>query len=66
MLVDFLPAALLAALTLVSTVGSGASISIDARLVGVVVAGVALWRRAPFVVVVMVAAAATALVRLAA
>jgi branched-subunit amino acid transport protein len=63
-LVDLLPAALLAALTLVSTVGSGASISIDARLVGVVVAGIALWRRAPFVLVVLVAAAATALVRL--
>jgi hypothetical protein len=45
-------------------VGSGASISIDARLVGVVVAAIALWRRAPFVLVVLVAAAATALVRL--
>ena len=65
-LVDLLPAALLAALTLVSTVGNGASISVDARLVGVVVAGIELWRRAPFIVVVLVAAAATALVRLVA
>ena len=31
---------------------------------GLVAAGVALWRRAPFVVVIVVAAAATALVRL--
>ena len=62
-LVDLLPAALLAALTLVSTVGAGSSVSVDARLVGVIVAGIALWRRAPFVVVVLVAAVATALVR---
>jgi len=62
--VDLLPAALLAALTLVSTVGAGTSISVDARLVGVLAAGVALWRRAPFVLVVLSAAAATALVRL--
>ncbi len=62
--VDLLPAALLAALALVSTAGDGQSIVIDARLVGMVVAGVALLRRAPFVVVVVVASAATALVRL--
>lgn len=62
--VDLLPVALLAALALVSTAGDGQSIVIDARLVGMVVAGVALLRRAPFVVVVVVASAATALVRL--
>jgi branched-subunit amino acid transport protein len=63
-LVDLLPAALLAALTIVSTVGDGRAIVIDARLVGVVVAGFALWRRLPFVVVIVVASAATALTRL--
>lgn len=62
--VDLLPAALLAALTIVSTMGDGREIVLDARLVGVVVAGVALWRRLPFVVVIVVASAATALTRL--
>jgi len=62
-IVDLLPAALLAALAIVSTVGDGESIVIDARLVGLVVAGIALWRRLPFVVVILLACAATALVR---
>jgi branched-subunit amino acid transport protein len=64
--VDLLPAALLAALAIVSTVGDGQQIVIDARLVGLVVAGLALWRRAPFVVVVLLASAATALARVVA
>ena len=63
-LVDLLPAALLAALAVVSTVGDGRAIVIDARLVGLVVAGLALWRRLPFVVVIIAASAATALARL--
>ena len=62
--VDLLPAALLAALALVSTVGDGQEIVIDARLVGLIVAGLALWRRAPFVVVILLASAATAITRL--
>jgi branched-subunit amino acid transport protein len=62
--VDLLPAALLAALTIVSTVGDGQAVVLDARLVGLVVAGVALWRRLPFVVVVLLASAATALTRI--
>ncbi len=62
--VDLLPAALLAALAIVSTVGNGRELVVDARLVGLVVAGLALWRRAPFVVVVVLASAATALARL--
>jgi branched-subunit amino acid transport protein len=65
-LVDLLPAALLAALAIVSTVGDGRAIVLDARVVGLLVAGLALWRRAPFVVVVVAASAATALVRFAA
>ena len=63
-LVDLLPAALLAALAAVSTLSNGPSLSIDARLVGLVVAGIALWRRAPFVVVIVLASAATAVTRL--
>lgn len=62
-LVDLLPAALLAALTLVATVGDDRAVVLDARLVGLSVAGVALWRRAPFWLVVILASAATALVR---
>ena len=62
--VDLLPAALLAALAVVSTVGNGREIIIDARLVGLVVAGFALWRRLPFVVVIVLASATTALTRL--
>jgi hypothetical protein len=57
-------AALLAALTSVSTMGDGREIAIDARLVGLVVAGIALWRRLPLVVVIVVASAATAFTRL--
>ena len=62
--IDLLPAALLAALAVVSTVGNGREIAIDARLVGLVVAGLALWRRLPFVIVIVLASAATALTRL--
>lgn len=62
--VDLLPAALLAALAMVSTVGAGQELVLDARLVGLVVAGLALWRRAPFVVVIVLASAATAVARL--
>jgi len=64
--VDLLPAALLAALAAVSTLGDGQSLVIDARLGGVIVAGLALWRRAPFVVVIVLASATTALIRLVA
>lgn len=63
-LVDLLPAALLAALALVSSVADGQSIAPDARLVGMAVAALALWKRAPFVVVVVAASAATAVARL--
>ena len=63
---DLTPAALLGALVVVGTFAVGESLTIDARVVGTLVAGVALWRRAPFVVVVVAACAASALVRLAA
>ena len=57
------PGALLAALVVVSTLGADRSLVVDARLAGVVAAGVALRARAPFVVVVTVAVAVTAGVR---
>lgn len=64
-LADLTPAALLAALVIVGTLAAGESLTVDARIVGTAVAGIALWRRAPFVVVVIAACAATAVVRLA-
>ncbi len=65
-LAELLPAALLPALVAVNTLAGDRRLVLDARAVGLAVAVFATWRRAPFVVVVVCAAAATALVRLAA
>jgi hypothetical protein len=62
---DLLPTVLLAALVAVQVVGSGNALVLDARVVGLAVAVVALLLRAPFLVVVAAAALAAALVRLA-
>ena len=61
-----LPAALLPALLIIGTFAAGRHLTIDARVIGVGVAGVAAWRRAPFPVVIVLGSAVTALVRLAA
>ena len=58
-----LPAALLASLVVVSTVGGDRALVLDARVAGVLAAGAALRLRAPFVVVVAVAVAVTGAVR---
>lgn len=58
-----LPPALLGALIVVQTVASDTSITFDARAAGVAAGAVAAWRNAPFIVVLVVAAAVTALVR---
>ncbi|MGI8695507.1 MAG: AzlD domain-containing protein [Mycobacteriales bacterium] len=58
-----LPAALLAALVVVQTVTTADRLVVDARLVGLGAAAVALLLRAPFIVVVAVAASAAAGVR---
>lgn len=58
-----LPVALLAALIGLQVLTTGSTLAVDARLVGLAVAVVAQWRRAPFLVVVASACAATALVR---
>lgn len=55
---------LLAALVVTQTFADGAALVLDARLVAVVVAAVALWLRAPFIVVVVLGAVAAALVRM--
>jgi len=59
-----LPVALLAALTAIQTVATGSRLVIDARLAGVAAGAVALLLRAPFLVVVAVAAGTAALIRL--
>jgi len=61
---DLLPVALLAALVAVQVFSDGPSLALDARVVGLGVAVVALLLRAPFLVVVLLAAGAAALVRL--
>ena len=58
-----LPVALLAALSAVQTFADGARLVVDARLAGVAVAVVALLFRAPFLVVVALAAGTAAAVR---
>ena len=58
-----LPAALFAGLIVVQTVGSGTPTEIWTRVVGVTAGGVAHWRRAPLLVVIVVAATVTALLR---
>jgi len=60
-----LPIALLAALTAVQAVAVGSRLVLDARLAGLAAGMLALLLRAPFLVVVGVAAAAAALVRAA-
>ena len=58
-----IPAALLSALIVKDTFSIGQELVLDARAAGVAVAALAAWRRAPIVVVILVGAAVTALVR---
>lgn len=62
---DLVPVALLAALVAVQAVSTGARLTVDARLAGVAVGVAALVARAPFLVVVALAALTAALLRLA-
>jgi len=64
-IVALLAPALLAALVATATLGEGQSLVIDARLLGVGAAVVALALRTPMLAVVLVAALAAALARLA-
>lgn len=64
-LVELLPVALLAALVVVEAFANGRHLELDGpRLAGVAVAVVAIWRRAPFLLVVVLAGATAALLRL--
>lgn len=56
---------LLASLTILNTVGKGQGIVLDSRLLALGAAAVALWLKAPYLVVVLVGAVAAALGRLA-
>ena len=57
------PAALICALIVQNTFSTGNELVLDARAVGVGAAAFAAWRRAPLVVVIVLGAAVTALVR---
>ncbi len=61
---DLLPVAMLAALIGVQVLADGPQLTVDARLLGLGAAVVALLLRAPFIVVVAVAAATAAVARL--
>jgi branched-subunit amino acid transport protein len=63
-IVELLASALLAALVVVETFGKGRSLVLDARVLGAAFAAVAVWRKAPMIVVVIGAAAVTAIARL--
>ena len=64
--VELVPVALLAALVVVEAIGHGRHIEWDgARMAGFAVGAIAVWRRAPFVVIVLLAALTAALLRLA-
>ena len=59
-----IPAALLAALVFNGTFTDGHVISVDERAVGLLVAIVAAWRKLPLIIVVVLAAATTAVMRM--
>jgi len=63
--VGLMAPSLLAALIATNTLASGQQLVVDARLLGVAAAGVAVLLRAPVIVVVAVAAIVTALARAA-
>lgn len=57
------PAALLSALVVTNGFADGQHLVVDERAAGLVVAFLAAWKRAPFVVVVVLASVTTALLR---
>ena len=64
-LLTLLPLSIVASVVAVQVFTSGREVVIDARVVGVGLAAVLAWKRVPLGVVVIVAAAATALTRAA-
>jgi branched-subunit amino acid transport protein len=64
-IVTLVAVSLIAALVATSAFAEGSSLQLDARVAGVAVGGVAVWRGASFPMVVVVAAVTAALLRLA-
>lgn len=65
-LVELVPVALLAALVVVEALANGRQLQLDGpRLAGFAAGALAVWRRAPFLVVVVAAGMTTGLLRLA-
>lgn len=62
-LIGLLAPALLAALVAINTFGDSRSLVVDERVLGVAAAGVAIWLKAPVLLVVVIAAAVTAVAR---
>ena len=58
-----IPPALFAALIAVQTFEADGALRIDARAAGIIAAAVAVWRRAPFLLVVILAMTVTAVIR---
>jgi branched-subunit amino acid transport protein len=63
--IPLLAPALFAALVATGALARGTHLHPDARIAGIAAAAVAVWRRAPVLVVLLVAAGTTALLRLA-
>lgn len=62
-LIGLLAPALLAALVAINTFGTSRMLVLDERVLGVAAAGIAVWRKAPVLLVVVIAAAVTAMAR---
>lgn len=62
-LAALIPAALFAALVAVQTFSLDDALTVDARAAGVAVGAIAVWRKAPFVLIVVLAMAVTAAIR---
>lgn len=58
-----MPVALLAALVIVQVFAVGTSLTVDARLAGLCTGALCLWRRLPFLLVIVVAAVTAAVIR---
>lgn len=60
-----IPAALIAAIVVKDTFSIGQHLQLDARVAGVAAAGVAAWRKAPLIAIIVIGAAVTAALRAA-
>jgi len=58
-----IPAAIITALVIKDTFTVGQDLTLDARALGIAVAVIAAWKRAPLIVVIVLGAAVTAVVR---